>query len=53
VPLTQEDLASLAGTTRQTVNQVMRDAQARGLVATSRGRIEILEPDGLAARART
>jgi CRP-like cAMP-binding protein len=53
VPLTQEDLASLAGTTRQTVNQVMRDAEARGLVATSRGRIEILEPDGLAARART
>jgi CRP-like cAMP-binding protein len=53
VPLTQDDLASLAGTTRQTVNQVLRDAEAGGLVATARGRIEILDPDGLAARART
>jgi CRP-like cAMP-binding protein len=53
VPLTQDDLASLAGTTRQTVNHVLRDAEAAGLVATARGRIEILDPDGLAARTRT
>lgn len=52
VPLTQEDLASLAGTSRQTVNQVLRDAEASGLVTTSRGRIEIVDADGLATRAR-
>lgn len=53
VPLTQEDLASLAGTTRQTVNQVLRDAETSGLLTTSRGRIEILDADGLATRAGT
>jgi CRP-like cAMP-binding protein len=52
VPMTQEDLASLAGTTRQTVNQVLRDAESVGLLVTSRGRIEILDPEGLATRAR-
>ena len=49
VPLTQEELSNLAGTSRATVNRVLRDAQARGEVALPRGRIEVL--DGAARRA--
>ena len=39
VPLTQEELSNLAGTSRATVNKVLRDAQARGEVELRRGRI--------------
>lgn len=52
IPLTQDDLASLAGTTRPTVNTVLKAAEESGLVALGRGEIEILDPDGLARRAR-
>lgn len=52
VPLTQEDLASLAGTSRATVNRVVGEAEKAGLVERRRGRIIVLDPDGLAARAR-
>jgi CRP-like cAMP-binding protein len=38
VPLTQEELAGLAGSTRATVNTVLRDAQRRGLVELARGK---------------
>ena len=43
VPLTQEELSNLAGTSRATVNRVLREAQARGEVALRRGRIEVLD----------
>lgn len=43
IPLTQDDLAGLCGTTRQTVNEVLRDYAARELVALRRGRVEILD----------
>src|SRR3954451_7319988 len=33
VPLTQEEISNLAGTSRATVNRVLRDAQERGEVA--------------------
>lgn len=42
IPLTQEDLAGLVGTTRPTVNAILRQLQEAGIVALSRGRIEIL-----------
>lgn len=52
VPLTQEELASLAGTSRATVNRVLREEQALGTLELSRGRTTLLEPDALARRAR-
>jgi len=52
VPLTQEELASLAGTSRATVNRVLREEQERGAVELSRGRTTLLDPDALAQRAR-
>jgi CRP/FNR family transcriptional regulator, cyclic AMP receptor protein len=51
VPFTQEDLAGLAGTTRPTANRTLRQAEAAGLIRLTRGRIELLDPTGLAAQA--
>jgi CRP-like cAMP-binding protein len=52
IPLTQEEIAGLAGTTRPTVNTVLRDAQNRGLVELSRGKMHIVDAAALAERAR-
>ena len=52
IPLTQEELAALAGTSRATVNRVLREAEGRGLVEVGRGRTVLLDPDGLARLAR-
>ncbi len=52
IRLTQDDVASIAGTTRATVNRVLRGLQARGVLALSRGRITVLDRDRLAAAAR-
>ena len=52
IPLTQETLAGMAGTSRATVNAVLRDAQFRGLVELSRGVTRVVDPVGLARRAR-
>jgi CRP-like cAMP-binding protein len=52
VPLTQEDLASLAGTTRPSANKALRIAEEAGLITMSRGEIRLLDPEGLARRAR-
>lgn len=52
IPLIQEELAALAGTSRATVNRVLRDAEGRGLVEVGRGRTVLLDPDGLARLAR-
>jgi CRP-like cAMP-binding protein len=52
IPLTQEELAELAGTTRSTVNRVLRDEERRGTVALSRGRTRVLDPTQVARRAR-
>jgi CRP/FNR family transcriptional regulator, cyclic AMP receptor protein len=51
IPLTQDDLASMAGATRQTVNKVLRQAQDDGLLTLARGRITVLDPAALARRA--
>jgi CRP-like cAMP-binding protein len=53
IPVTQDDLATMAGTTRQTVNRVLRHAQDNGLLRLARGRVEIADAAGLAKRART
>jgi CRP/FNR family transcriptional regulator, cyclic AMP receptor protein len=52
IPLTQEQLAGLAGSSRATVNTVLRDAERRGLVELRRGATRVLDPDELARRAR-
>ena len=52
VPLRQEDLADLAGTSRETVNRVLRDEQGRGTVELGRGRTKLLDLDALARRSR-
>jgi CRP-like cAMP-binding protein len=51
ISLTQEDLADLAGTTRPTVNRALRTATDTGCVRLGRGRIEILDREGLARLA--
>lgn len=52
IPLTQEDLAGMAGTSRATVNRVLREDEQRGLVELHRGRTVVLQPDELRRRAR-
>ena len=51
VPLTQQDLASLAATTRPTANRILREEVDRGTVLLTRGAISVLDPDRLARRA--
>lgn len=52
IPLTQEDLASMAGTTRPTANRILKELEDAGVVAVSRGRIEILDIAALERAAR-
>ena len=52
VPLTQEELAELAGTTRSTVNRVLRDEEKRGTIKLERGRTVVLDAAQIARRAR-
>jgi len=52
IPLGQEELAELAGTTRATVNRVLRDEQERGTVRLGRSKVTLVDTDGLAKRAR-
>lgn len=51
VPLTQEELATLAGTSRATVNRVLGEAEDDGAVDVRRGRIVILDDALLRSRA--
>jgi CRP-like cAMP-binding protein len=41
IPLTQDDIAQLAGTTRSTANRVLRTGEDQGILRLARGRIEI------------
>jgi len=52
VPLTQEDLAAMAGTSRATVNRVLRKEEKRGTVALQRGRVTVLDTAELGRRCR-
>lgn len=50
LPLTQDEIAQLAGTTRPTANQVLRRLEADGVVRLVRGRVELLDIAGLRRR---
>jgi len=52
IPLTQEDLAGMAGTTRATVNRVLRREEKVGTVSLGRGRLTILDRERLPRGAR-
>jgi CRP/FNR family cyclic AMP-dependent transcriptional regulator len=52
VPLTQEVIASLAGTSRPTTNQALRAVEEAGMIAIGRSKIEILNPAALVKKAR-
>jgi CRP-like cAMP-binding protein len=52
IPLIQDDIAALAGTSRATVNRVLREAERRGTVELRRGRTIVLDEDRLARLAR-
>ena len=52
LPFSQEDLAGLAGSTRPTVNKVLSDLQAAGVLRIGRGRLEVLDAAVLARRTR-
>jgi CRP-like cAMP-binding protein len=41
IPLTQDDIAQLAGTTRPTANRVLRAGEEQGVLRLARGRIEV------------
>jgi CRP/FNR family transcriptional regulator, cyclic AMP receptor protein len=51
IPLTQEDLAGLAGVTRPTANRVLKKEEQRGSVRLSRGTITVLDRAILSRRA--
>ena len=50
LPLTQDDVAGLTGTTRPTANAVLRDLQSAGLLELGRGRVRLLDTAGLQRR---
>lgn len=52
VPLTQDDLAGMAGTTRATVNRLLRKEEQAGSVVLCRGQIKIVDHGSLVRRAR-
>lgn len=52
IPLTQDSLASMAGTTRPTANGVLRQLVQDGLLQLGRGRLLVLDREALARRAR-
>ena len=51
VPLTQDDIAGLAGTSRATANRVLRAEARRGTVQLARGKTLVLDPADIAHRA--
>lgn len=51
VPLTQDDIAGLAATSRATANRVLRAEQRRGTVRLARGQTLVLDPADISRRA--
>lgn len=49
VPMTQEELSSLVGTTRPSVNKALRRLEARGLVSLQRGAVTVVDAAALHA----
>jgi CRP-like cAMP-binding protein len=52
VPLNQEDIAAMAGTSRATVNRVLREEASLGSVALARGRTTVVDLTALESRCR-
>jgi CRP-like cAMP-binding protein len=52
IPLTQEEIAELAGTSRATVNQVLRAEEKRGALVLQRGKTIVRDREALTRRAR-
>ena len=52
VPLTQDDLAGISGTTRQTVNQLLTEWREAGVVDLGRGRVTVVDRHRLDRLAR-
>jgi CRP-like cAMP-binding protein len=52
IPLTQTDLAELAGATRPSTNRVLRALETEGLVRLRRGRVEVVDREGRRHRDR-
>ncbi|MDH3707711.1 MAG: Crp/Fnr family transcriptional regulator [Acidimicrobiia bacterium] len=52
IPLTQQAIATMAGTTRPTVNACLQQLREAGAVSLRRGRISVIDPDRLAPEAR-
>ena len=52
IPLTQDDLARIAGTTRATTNIVLRRLAGRGVLDLARGQVVVLDRAALRRHAR-
>ena len=52
VPLTQDDLAGLVGTTRESVNRILRRFQSEGVLELRRGSISLLDTTALTRLSR-
>lgn len=52
IPLRQEDLADMVGTSRATVNRVLREEEARGSVRLGRGQTTVIDRAALERRGR-
>ena len=52
IALTQEELAQMAGTSRATVNRVLREEERRGTLELRRGRTVVVDGEALLLRAR-
>jgi CRP-like cAMP-binding protein len=52
VPVTQEEISTMAGTTRPTVNRVMQDLAQAGIIELGRGRFIVVDSTALARAAR-
>jgi CRP/FNR family cyclic AMP-dependent transcriptional regulator len=51
IPLTQNDVAEMAGVTRSTANRLLRQAQDSGLLTIGRGHIDVTNVSALRRRA--
>ena len=51
IPLTQNDIAEMAGVTRSTANRVLRQAQQTGLLRISRAHIDVCDVSGVRRKA--
>lgn len=52
LPLTQDDIASAIGSSRETVNKALADFEERGLIKVERRRVHVLDQDALRREVR-